>query len=252
MAFRRVPPLLLVRPSACRRRSARRGSGEGSAVGLVAAFAIVLFRVTVVAADTAPTYVRGLNGDEWEASLLGYHAASLVITSTDGRLCTLLLAQIDWEATARRNGGPIDLLRLPEVDRSPAACEKPAPSPAASDLAPVQPPVAGVTDPGANGSVPYPPPGVERYRAIAVRASARPVLDGVLDDPGSDPEGICSAIGASDLDLAADLVGELTEYRGPDRWRRSPRRRADTPFVRQQRHVFGNRKARTSRSVTAR
>jgi len=149
----------------------------------VAAFAFVLSHLTVVAADTALTYVRALNGDEWEASLLGYRAAALVITTANGRLCTLPVEQIDWEATARRNGRPIDLLRLREVRGAPAACERPAASSAATaDLVPIQPLAAGLTDPDAKASVQFPPRDVERYRAIAVRASARPVLDGVLDD----------------------------------------------------------------------
>lgn len=119
---------------------------------ILAAFAIVLFRLNAVAADTPVTYVRTLAGDEWAPSFLGYHAAALVI-SANGRSCTLSVEQIDWEASAQRNGGPIDLLRLPEVEGAPAACETPSTPPPFLDLDSVRPDVVGAIHSHTNGSL---------------------------------------------------------------------------------------------------
>lgn len=118
------------------------------------------------------THVDTLDGEQWVASRLGYHAGALVITTAGGWSCRLPVDKVDWESTARRNGGAIDLLRLPDVEAPSSLCESAA--------------VDRPTFPGAPSHVVaalYPPADTERYRAIAVRASTRPFLDGVLDDP---------------------------------------------------------------------
>ena len=137
---------------------------------LLVALTVACLRLDA-AADTAATYVQTLDGEEWAASALGYHAGSLVVITAQGWSCTLPVETIDWESTARRNGGPIDLLRLPDVEAPSTLCENTA----------VAPSTFG-GGPGLPVAPPYPPADTERYRAIAVRATTRPHLDGVLDD----------------------------------------------------------------------
>jgi hypothetical protein len=119
-------------------------------------------------AEPTLTYVRTLDGTEWAATRLAYYAGSLVITNVAGTVCGVPFIEIDWEFTTRRNGAPIDLLRLPDAHAVADACERTA---------------AGSTmDPRPLTAPPFPPTDVERYRAIAVWATERPVLDGRLDD----------------------------------------------------------------------
>lgn len=91
-----------------------------------AALTIALSGSGAFAVETALTYVRTLDRDEWAASALGYHTAALVITNANGGVCALPVDQIDWEGTVRRNGAPIDLLRLPDVEGPSTSCERPS------------------------------------------------------------------------------------------------------------------------------
>lgn len=137
---------------------------------ILVAFALAFLRLDA-AADTAVIYVQTVDGEEWAARTLGWHAGSLVVTTAQGWSCTLPVEQIDWEYTARRNGGAIDLLRLPDREAPSSVCENAALARPALDGEPTHP----ITPP-------YPPADTDRYRAIAVRATTRPRLDGVLDD----------------------------------------------------------------------
>lgn len=135
----------------------------------VLALAIVLARFDAAAQDAA-TYVRSWDGEEWAARLVGYDAGALVIITATGWRCTVPFEKVDWEATTRRNGTAIDLLRLPGIPAPAAVCEDTASGPSIGD--------------GSSPPVPpsFPPADTERDRAVAVRGSARPVLNGVLDD----------------------------------------------------------------------
>ncbi|MBY0493363.1 MAG: carbohydrate binding family 9 domain-containing protein [Cyanobacteria bacterium] len=156
--------------------SARSGKSRSRhhlvALRLRRGWATVILALSMLRADATAAgliYVRLLDGEEWIATRVAYQTGSLVVTGVNGALCTLPVDQIDWESTARRNGAAIDLLRLPDEHASAGACQ-----------------LADTLAAGASMQLtpaPFPPADVERYRAIAVWSTARPVLDGVLDDP---------------------------------------------------------------------
>ncbi len=144
---------------------------------------VALCHVGAVSAQNHITYIRTVDGDEWAASGLGYHAAALVITTAGDQSCALSAERVDWEATARRNGAVVDLLRIPEVHAPAMSCGTPSDPPPRGDSLSTESAIRESSH--TNGSAPetpYPPTDTERYRAIAVRTSARPVLDGVLED----------------------------------------------------------------------
>ncbi len=139
------------------------------------------------AADAPALHIRTLDGMEWPAASVAYRAGTLVVRPA-GAACTLALAQIDWEATARQNGAVIDLLRLPESDVDAPLCRRGPDLVADADPDDTSSlPASSATAPTSPESSPAakwrPPRDTERYRAVAVRTSTRPLLDGALDDP---------------------------------------------------------------------
>ena len=126
-----------------------------------------------------------LDGHEWEATSLSYRQSALVITTPDGRRCSLALVQIDWETTARRNGTAIDLLDLQEAEAGPPGCATGLGPPSTGGFNQGRPPLRPTVRPALLPARPdgwVPPRDTERYRAVAVRVSTRPILDGALDD----------------------------------------------------------------------
>ena len=134
-------------------------------------------------ADVAPVVVSTISGGEWPARVVAYRDNSLLITAPDGWQCQVSFEQIDWEATARRNGGALDLLGIGDDPTPAPVCgdagdRLDGPDGARTDLdsthSPVHVPLIGMND--------RPVVTPERYRAIAVRVSPPPIVDGILQD----------------------------------------------------------------------